>query len=125
MSKARQDLAQLFDLLYLTHRRLAHRSIAQVGIYKQLSRPLHLSEYQHHNPTRLHHLINLQLTMLTYILPILAALTTISAIPMMERDNSLTDEINALNAANTANDRYAILGADGLVFDFLGTSWER
>jgi hypothetical protein len=41
------------------------------------------------------------------------------AVPSEKRD-ALTDEITALRQANTANDRYAILGQDGLLFSFLG-----
>ncbi len=50
----------------------------------------------------------------------LAALAFTSAAPVVERNNDLAGEIAALNAANTANERYKILGPDGLVFDFLG-----
>jgi len=41
------------------------------------------------------------------------------AVPSVERD--LTSEITALHQANTANDRYSILGQDGLAFSFLDT----
>jgi hypothetical protein len=39
---------------------------------------------------------------------------------MQERDSSsLEQEITALHQANTANERYKILGKDGLAFSFL------
>jgi len=36
-----------------------------------------------------------------------------------EKRSALTDEITALKQANTANQRYGILGSDGLAFSFL------
>jgi hypothetical protein len=36
-----------------------------------------------------------------------------------EKRSALTDKITALQQANTANDRYKILGQDGLAFSFL------
>jgi hypothetical protein len=43
------------------------------------------------------------------------------AIPTQKPDltSSLEQEITALHQANTANERYKILGADGLAFSFL------
>jgi len=45
------------------------------------------------------------------------------AAPLQGRDSasSLQQEITALHQANTANDRYKILGPDGLAFSFLDT----
>jgi hypothetical protein len=47
----------------------------------------------------------------------LSAATNVAAVAIEKRQNE--DLIKALNTANTPNERYKLLGKDGLVFDFL------